>query len=164
MGPIVLAKLMESQIWHRPAVSVALWGKVQKGTMASACLPVPQLSPWCQTLRFLPLCHWWLSSCYPVVGAQREWVWISPCVGSLRGRAWDSRIFFYSPSPLRFSQPEVMQIYLPGTGTLGCGSWCRAGTPCSWDIPPELLSTTWVWDQPFPCLRLSYQSEWMWFL
>ena len=41
-----------------------------------------------------------------------------------------------------FLQPEVMGTYLSGTGTLDCGSWCGAGTPCSQDIPPEFLSTT----------------------
>ena len=47
----VLARLMESQIWHLPAVSVALLGgMLRKGTIASAHLSVwekavLQLSP-----------------------------------------------------------------------------------------------------------------------
>ena len=35
-----------------------------------------------------------------------------------------------------------MGTYLPGTGTLGWGAWCGAGTPHSQDIPPQFLSTT----------------------
>ena len=35
-----------------------------------------------------------------------------------------------------------MGTYLPGTGTLGCGALCGAGTPHSWYIPPEFLPTT----------------------
>ena len=37
---------------------------------------------------------------------------------------------FHSLNPHWFSQPEVMGTYLPGTGTLGWGSLCGAGTPC----------------------------------
>ena len=70
-GQTVLARLMESQIWHQPVSYVE--GGFRKGTMASAHLSVrknavPQLSPWCQTLQFLPVCHWCLSSCYPGAG------------------------------------------------------------------------------------------------
>ena len=39
-------------------------------------------------------------------------------------------------------QPEVMGTYLPGTGTLGWGTCCEAGDPCSQDTPPEFLSIT----------------------
>ena len=35
-----------------------------------------------------------------------------------------------------------MGTYLPGTGTLGCGARCGAGTFHSRDIPPGFLSTT----------------------
>ena len=35
-----------------------------------------------------------------------------------------------------------MGSHLPGTKTLGWEAWCGARTPCSWDIPPEFLSTT----------------------
>ena len=41
-----------------------------------------------------------------------------------------------------FLQTHLMRTYLLGIGTLGWGSWCEAGTPCSQDIPPEFLSTT----------------------
>ena len=45
-------------------------------------------------------------------------------------------------NPCWFLQPEVVGTYLPGTGTLGWGAWCGAGTPHSQDIPPGFLSTT----------------------
>ena len=38
MGYTVLARLMESHIWHQPGSNVALWRRPQKGTMASAHL------------------------------------------------------------------------------------------------------------------------------
>ncbi|KAF6094767.1 hypothetical protein HJG60_011865 [Phyllostomus discolor] len=75
------------------------------------------------------------------------WCWssegvLSLCVGSLRGTAWKSSSFFHWLSPHWFLQPELMGIYLPGTGTLGWGAWCGAGTPHSQYIPPKFLSTT----------------------
>ena len=41
VGQTVLARLMESQIWHQ---LVALLGKFRKGTMASSCLDVRDFS------------------------------------------------------------------------------------------------------------------------
>ena len=67
---------------------------------------------------------------------------MSLCGGSLRGTAWGPRSFFHRLNLCWFLQPEVVGTYLPGTGTLGWGAWCGAGTPCSWDIPPKFLSTT----------------------
>ena len=87
------------------------------------------------------MCHWCLSSCYPGARAQRELVRVSQCVGSLRGTAWDSRSFIHQLNCRWFLQPDVMGTHLPGIGTLGCGVWCEAGTPCSQDIPPSFLST-----------------------
>ena len=49
---------------------------------------------------------------------------------------------FLPTQSLLVLQPEAVGTYLPGTGTLGWGAWCGAGTPCSRDTPPELLSTT----------------------
>ena len=43
-------------------------------------------------------------------------------------------------SPLVFHL-EIMRTYFLGTGILGWGPWCGAGTPCSQDIPPKFLST-----------------------
>ena len=91
----------------------------RKGTMSSAHLSVwekalPQLLPWCQTFPFLFVCNCCLSSHYPSAGAQREWVWVSLSVGSLRGTAWDSRSFFHRLGSCCFLQPEVMGTFLPG--------------------------------------------------
>ena len=121
-------------------------GKFGKGTMASACLSVwekavLQLLSWCQTLQFLPVCYWCLSSCYSSAGAQREWVWASLCADSLRGMASDSISFFHWLSPHWVSQPEVMGTYLPGIKTLSWDTWGWTGTLHSWDIPPEFLSS-----------------------
>lgn len=77
-------------------------------------------APWCQTLRFLPVCPWWLWSCCDSAWAQREWVRVSPCVGSLRDTAWDSRSFFHRLYFHWFLRQEVVGSYLPGAGTL---SW-----------------------------------------
>ena len=40
------------------------------------------------------------------------------------------RDFFHQLNPCGLLQPEVVGTYLPGTGTLGYGAWCAAGTPC----------------------------------
>ena len=45
--------------------------------------------------------------------------------------------FFCRPNPHWFLQPEVMGIYLPGTGTLGCVVWPGAGITCSQGISPN---------------------------
>ena len=125
------------------------WGSVEgefrKGTVASVHLSVwkkavPPLLPWCQTLHFVPVCHWCPSSCCPGAGAQKEWVWVSLCMGSLRGSAWDLSSFFHQLNPHWFLRPDVTEIYL--TGTPGRETWCWTGTPDSRDSPPEFLPTT----------------------
>ena len=126
---------------------LALWicgGRAQKGTLASACLSVwekaaPQFWLLCQILKFLPIC---LSNCYPGAGAQREWVWVSPCLGFLRVTAWDSRSVFHWLNPHWFLHPEIMGTYLSGTGSLGWGARCGAGVPCSQNVPPQFLPAT----------------------
>ena len=131
-------------------------GGFRKGTMASAHLfvwekAVLQLLPWCQTFQFFLVCCWCLSSCYPGARAQSGWVWVSLCVGSLRGTAWISRCFFHWLNPHWFLQPEIVGTYVPGTGILGWGAWWRGylvweawygvSIPHSWVIPLEFLST-----------------------
>ena len=102
----------------------------------------------CQTLQFLFVCQWWLSSCYPCAGSSEE-VSLSELVcGFFKRTCWDSRSFFQWFNPCWLLQPEVMEIYLPGTG-LG-----------------DLL---WGWGSSlprYPILHLhpSSQSGWMWFL
>ena len=52
-----------------------------------------------------------------------------------------------------------MVTSLPGTGTLGCGDWCRTGTLHSWDIPPNIYLQHLVWNWPVLHLCPSYQSR-----
>ena len=140
VGQTVLARFMESQLWHQPSGSVL--GGCRKGT-SSACFDARHLVSPCVSLVPFKL--------QPAAGAQREWVWVgeSVCVCSLRGTAWCSSSFFHWLNLCWCLQPEVVGTYLPGTGTLGWGAWCRVGTPCSQDNPPECLSTTHgVRDQP----------------
>ena len=75
---------MESQIWCCCSVAVGV-GKLRKGTVLLPGLwsfvqeeTVPQCLPSCQTLQFLPACHWCPSSCCPGAEAQREWFCVSP--------------------------------------------------------------------------------------
>ena len=101
--------------------------------------------PWCQTIQFLPICPWCLSSCYPSAGAQSKWVLSKFMCGPFKRNTWDSR----SPVSLShnlcwFLQPAVMGTPLPSTRTLGWVIWCGARTSrslvgdlCSWDIPPD---------------------------
>ena len=50
-----------------------------------------------------------------------EYEKMSPYVGSLRGTVWGSNNFFHQINPHWFLRPEILGIYLPGTGTLGWG-------------------------------------------
>ena len=52
-------------------------------------------------------------------GSESEYV--SLCVGSLRGAAWDTKNFFHCLNVLWFLQPEAVGTYLLGTGILGWG-------------------------------------------
>ena len=64
--------------------------------------------------------------------------------------------FFHWLNPHWFLQPEVMETYLPGTGTLGWGTCWGAGTSLSRGIPPKFfIHHTCVWDQPIPHLCIS---------
>ena len=54
----MLARLMESQIWHQPAGSMALWAEgSEKGQWTLLTLMPDTSVP--------PVCHSCLSSCYP---------------------------------------------------------------------------------------------------
>ena len=61
-GRTLLARLMESQMWHQIAGSVG--GGFTNGTTASACLDARHFS--------FPVVTGSLSSCYPGAKAQRE--------------------------------------------------------------------------------------------
>ena len=142
-GSSVLARLMESQIWHPPGGSVRVGG-LRKKTMASAHFSVwektvaqlpsdTSVSP-CTTLlpfNFLPQC--WSS----------EGVSLNKLMYVfLKGNCLGLQNFLPLTQSHWFLQPEVIQTYLPGTGTLGWGAWCGARTTHLWDIPPEFLFTT----------------------
>ena len=137
-------RLMESQIWC--CCSVALCGGgLRKGTMLLPGLwrsvrkkTVPQHLSWCQTLPFLPICHWCPFNCCPCAGSQREWVCLSPkSVNSLlRGDSWESWSFFCCRSPYWFTARSYMDLS-SGCVNLGWVVWCGAGIPCSRSIPPS---------------------------
>ena len=112
-------------------------GAIASPTSSVLVKAVPHLSPWCQTLQSLPVCHCGLSSCCPGAGAQQQWVWVSPCTGALRGTAWESSSFFHQLILHWFLQPEAIGIYLSSTGTVGWAAWCGAVIPHSQGIPPN---------------------------
>ena len=105
------AKSQFCEVSYGACCSVALWWGLRKGTMASAISSVwekavTHLSPWCQALQFLPVCHWCLSSSCPSAGAQIEW---RTCAGPLKGTAWEFSSFFWRLNPCWFLQPKVME-------------------------------------------------------
>ena len=61
---------------------------------------------------------------------------LSPCA-PFKQSLLKSSSFFYCPNPHWFSQSEVVGIYLPRAGNLGCTVWPGAGTTCSQGIPPN---------------------------
>ena len=106
---------MESEIWHPPAGSVALWVRVQKrdnGLCLSFCWEksFPQLLPWFQIPPLPAECHWHPLSCHHSAGDQREWVWVSLCVGSLKGTAWDSAVSYTNSVPDGFCSQKLREL------------------------------------------------------
>ena len=122
VGQTVLARLIESHIWHQPAISGALLGEGSEGQWLLPTLCVGESCP--RDLTLMPYTS--VSPCMPLVpfmlllsaGAQRERIRISLCVSSLRGTSWDSRSFFNQLNSRWFLLPEVMGTYLPSTGSL----------------------------------------------
>ena len=47
-----------------------------------------------------PVYPWCLSSCYPSTVVQSKWVWVTPCVGPLRGTAWGSWSFSFQSTTI----------------------------------------------------------------
>ena len=68
-------------------------------------------------------------------------VYFLPCVGPLRGTAWDSRSFFHWLNPTGVCSQKFWGLTLLALEPWAGGAWCGAGTPGSWDNPPEFLST-----------------------
>ena len=96
-------------------------------------------STWCQSLQCLPICHWCPSSCFLGAESQRGLACIShkSIRGPFRGDFWESYSFFHHPNSHWFLQPEVMETYLPGAGTLGSVVCCGPGVPHFWGISPN---------------------------
>ena len=86
VGQTVLARLMESQIWHQLAGSVALSGEdLEKGQWL-----LLTFMPYISVFSSIPLVPFkLLPGCW-----SSEGVSLNLSVGSLRGTAWGSRSFF----------------------------------------------------------------------
>ena len=81
----------------------------------------------------------------PGFGAQRVWIWVNPCVGTLKGTAWGLQ------KPLPHSASISAGFTARSYGDFSSWQWnpvlrlwCYAGTPhssggclCSQDIPPD---------------------------
>ena len=143
VGHTVLARSMESQIWHQPTSSVELGHS--KGTMTTG-----------------PDARHFSLSLYATGALQA-----ATLVLELRGSESEEVSFCVIPqeellgdpvasSTCQFSQPEVVGTYLPGTGILGWGDWCGTlllrypfqncihvgmGQACSASVP---LLTVWM--------------------
>ena len=126
----------------------ALWeegsSKEQLPLPAHLCgrkLPL-QLSPWCQTIQVLPMCLWCLENSSPGSRAQREWVWVSPCMDPWRGTTWVSRSF-------HFPQPRCLLFYysqkLWGLLSLTLGPWTRGHGMGLGPLPPQPLPSWFIY-------------------
>ena len=105
-----------------------------KGTMASACFSVRRklpLQPWssCRTIRFFPICPWFLLSYCPSAGAQREWVLVNLCVGPLRGTPG-------TPEAFHLTQHKFLLVFIARS----------YGDFSSWHWNPMPGFLVWVWD------------------
>ena len=151
-GQTVLARLMESQKWYQLDSSVG--GGFRKGTMSSAHLmPGTSVSP-CM--------HWCLSSCYPGAGAQGDKsVKVSPCVASLRGAAWRSRVSSTNSILTGFCNQKLWWLIF-----LALESWAKGHGVGLWLLAPEVSLLNFYpphmrWEQPRPHLPPSYQAGWL---
>ena len=142
VGETVLARLMESQIWHLPASSVALGcgGRLRGLRKGKWPLSTVQFSPGeSYSSALAPMPDTSVSPCIPLMPFKLlPWCWSSEgvslsqfmCRLFKRNCLGIQQFFPLTHSPLVL-QPEVMGTYLPGTGTLGWRTWCEAGTPYS---------------------------------
>ena len=122
----------------------------------SLCLreSCPQLSPWCQTIQFFPVCLWRLS--IPGAGANREWGRGSLWPGPLRG-------FQQCPSSTASICTGFYIQKLWGLMLLALEPWAGKPEVGPGPLTPEIslpifIYHTWVWDQPIPHPCPSYQS------
>ena len=82
-----------------------------------------QLSPWCRIPQWEGLCTFEVQA------------------GSLCRVSWKSRSWFHHPNAHWFLQPDIMGIYLPGSGTLDCVVWPGAGIALPRYLPRCLATT-----------------------
>ena len=167
-GQTVLAKLMESKIWHLSASSMALWvqkrgnGLCPPFCLGESCPPALTLTP--DTSVPPPM------SLVPF---------------KLLPQCWSSEGVSLSKSMCMMFKRNclVLQNFLPpnqcllGFADRSCGdlpSWHwnleLGDLVCGWDssllrCPSRIfIHHTWMWDQSILHLYPSYQSGWMWFL
>ena len=155
---------MSAVIWQ----ARSQWHDIFK-VMASPCLSawekaVPQRLPWCQTLEFLTVWHWCLSSCYLGVGAQKEWVWGKSICGFFKGN-------FLGLQKLLLPTQSLLSFVARSYGDLSSWHWnCGLGACVGLGLLPpkrpllKFYPQHVVCDQPFPPLHPSYRFGWMWFL
>ena len=155
--------LLDVEIWCH--LSVALCGGLTNGTVAPAwplefclgesCPLVLTLMPDTSVSPPMPLAPFQL---LPPRGS--ESVWVLSLLWSFK--KWHLRIsFFHCPTSHWFLPPEVVGIYLPGTGTLG------SGISCFWGIPPDFYPRVGVGLLvPGPCLScltgVTSLTPWLW--
>lgn len=85
-------------------------GGLSKGAMASDSTSVwEKATPPAVARKFLLIHSWFLLSCCPwCFGAQNEWVWVSPCMGPLRGRSGTPAALSHSAIiPASFYSPKL---------------------------------------------------------
>ena len=112
------------------------WGEgLEEGQLPLlALMPDTSVSPSMSWVSFkLLLWYWRLEGVS--LSEYMFWFFKGNCVGL-------QKFLPMSQPPLVFLQPEVGETYIPGTRTLGWGSWYGAGSPYSRDIPSEFLSIT----------------------
>ena len=84
----------------------------------------------CQTLQFLPLYYWCLSSCHLNAGARREWVWVGESICGFHKR----NCLGLQQPPLPTQYPLVFAARSCGDLSSwhwnpGLGAWCGSVTP-----------------------------------
>ena len=104
-------------------------------------MPLAWLSPYFQSVPSLPICDQPPSSCCP--GAEPRvdgFVYIlGPC-GSFKQSLLRDQQFILPPQLPNshwFLQPEVMSLYYPSPGTLGCAVWPGVGLTHSQGMFPD---------------------------
>ena len=132
------------------------------------CTPLsescPQLKPCCQTIQFLLVRPWRLSSCCPAAGAPGQWVWVSLCgpftPGYLCVTQPQSLLLFTARSYGDFSS----QHWNPGFGSLVWGCWSSGGISTAETFLCVFNWHTWMWDQPVLLLCPAPVSMWLLFI